>query len=35
MQSSYSIKAVLPTVAPGLNYKALDQVHNEEEAQVA
>lgn len=35
MQGSSSIKVVLPTVAPELNYKALDQVHNGGEAQVA
>jgi len=34
MRCSYSIKAELPTMAPKLNYKALDQVHNGWEAQV-
>jgi len=35
MRGSYLNNAVLPTVTPGLNYKALDQVHIEGEAQVA
>jgi len=34
MRGSYSNNAVLPTVTPELNYKALDQVHIEGEAQV-
>ena len=34
MRGSYSNNAVLPTVTPELNYKALDQVHNGWEAQV-
>ncbi len=35
MRGSYSIKAVLPTVAPQLDYKVLEQVHDGGEAQVA
>jgi len=35
MRGSYSIKAVLPTVAPALNYADLDGVHNGEDAQRA
>lgn len=35
MKGSWSIKAVLPTVAPELNYGALDEVHDGGEAQAA
>jgi hypothetical protein len=35
MKGSYSIKAVLPTVAPELDYKQLNDVHDGTEAQVA
>jgi hypothetical protein len=35
MRGSYSIKAVLPTVAPELNYGDLEDVQNGEEAQLA
>ena len=35
MKGSFSIKAVLPTVAPELDYKQLNDVHDGTEAQVA
>lgn len=35
MKGSFSIKAVLPTVAPDLNYETLNEVHDGTEAQVA
>jgi len=35
MRGSWSIKAVLPTVAPDLDYGALDEVHEGTEAQMA
>lgn len=35
MKGSYSIKAVLPTVAPDLDYSQLDAVHDGTEAQIA
>jgi len=35
MNGSWSIKAVLPTIAPELNYEGLEEVHNGMEAQAA
>jgi len=35
MKGSFSIKAVLPTVAPELDYKKLNDVHDGSEAQLA